>query len=106
MPSLESTTATATREPAGRADNPRPLSDEDLLTQKEAAKERRCSVRKLERERAEGRGPPYVQDGGRIFYRRGDNRKYIEARLRGGDLRAAVVEPLRRRGRPRKQHDQ
>jgi hypothetical protein len=97
---LLDTVATAALETAGRADIRRPESDGDLLTQNEAAEERRKSVRTLERERAEGRGPPYVQDGGRIFYRRGDIRKYIEKRVRGSELRTAA-EP--RRGRPRKQ---
>ena len=53
-----------------------------LLTPKECAVYRRCSVRKLDRERAEGRGCPYVRIDGRIFYRRVDVDRFIEAHLR------------------------
>jgi hypothetical protein len=96
MPSLEPEAAPiAALEPVGRAD--RPLDDDDLLTQVEAARKRRRSVRTLERERAEGRGPPYVRDGGRILYRWGDIRKYNQGRVRGGDFPRAPVEPQPRR---------
>jgi hypothetical protein len=99
---LLSTVASVAFEPDASTDDRRArlLGDDDLLTQIEAARERRCSVRKLERERAEGRGPPYVQDGGRVFYRWGDVRKFIAAHVHGGDLRVAATSP--RPGRPRK----
>lgn len=52
-----------------------------LLTPKECAAYRRCSVRKLDRERAERRGCPYVQIDGRIFYRRADVDRFIELHI-------------------------
>jgi hypothetical protein len=70
-----------------------PLRDEDLLTQNEAAKKRRCSKRKLERERAEGRGPAYVQDRGRVYYRWGDIRRYIASLVRGPQTEPGSVAP-------------
>jgi hypothetical protein len=57
-----------------------------LLTPKESAAYRRCSVRKQDRERAEGRGPPFVRDDGRIFYRLVDLDRFIEAHLRPGEF--------------------
>jgi hypothetical protein len=65
----------------------------DLLTPKETAELRRCSERKLEWERKNGRGPAYVRDGARVLYRRRDIDAYIGANLHGG---------LSRRGQPRK----
>jgi hypothetical protein len=53
-----------------------------LLTPKEYAIYRRCSVRKLDRERAEGRGCPYIRIDGRILYRRADVDHFIESHLR------------------------
>jgi hypothetical protein len=53
-----------------------------LLTPKECAVYRRCSVRKLDRERAEGRGCPDVRIDGRILYRRADVDRFIESHLR------------------------
>lgn len=38
------------------------------VTTKEAARFLRCSERTLVRLRAEGRGPPYIKEGGRILY--------------------------------------
>ena len=69
----------------------------DLLTTREAAELRRRSVRTLERERTEGRGPIYIIDGGKILYRRRD----IEAYLDRASRRLVDSEPPRR-GRPRK----
>jgi hypothetical protein len=54
-----------------------------LLTPRECAAVRRCSVRKLDRERADGRGCPYVRIDGRIFYRRQDVDKFIAEHVRG-----------------------
>jgi hypothetical protein len=53
-----------------------------LLTPKECAAYRRCSVRKLDRERAEGRGCPYIRIDSRILYRRADVDRFIESHLR------------------------
>lgn len=61
------------------------MAETELLTPKECAEYRRCSLRKLDRERAEGRGPRFVQDSGRIFYRRSDLDRFIAAHLCGGD---------------------
>lgn len=69
----------------------------DLIPQKKVAEERDCSVKKLEWERANGRGPAYVRDGRKIFYRRRDLDVYYTANLHGG----VATEPPRR-GRPRK----
>jgi excisionase family DNA binding protein len=57
----------------------------ELLTPQEYAEYRRCSLRTLDRERADGRGCPYVRLGARILYRRSDIDRYMEAHLRGGD---------------------
>jgi hypothetical protein len=57
-------------------------SNPSLLTSKECAVYRRCSVRKLDRERAEGRGCPYVRIDGRILYRRADVDRFIESHVR------------------------
>jgi len=105
------------------------MAETELLTPKETAEYRRCSERKQDRERAEGRGPAYVRIDGRIFYRRGDIDRFITAHVRGGersraalaveqaqdriaDDAAANSKPMpsdtpqpRRRGRPRKQPD-
>jgi hypothetical protein len=81
------------------------MVETELFTAKESAAYRRCSVRKLDRERAEGRGPAYVRIDGRIFYRRSDVDRFIAAHVRGGEVRVpdAGTEPApRRRGRPRK----
>jgi hypothetical protein len=97
MPSLESTTATAAHERIGLP------GDELPLGQTEFARKRGCSVRTLERERAEGRGPPWFEDGARIKYWWSEYRAYTARRTRGGDRDTA--EPTKRRpGRPRK-HD-
>jgi excisionase family DNA binding protein len=60
------------------------MTDNDLLTPREYARYRRCSLRTLDRERAEGRGCPYVRIGSQIRYRRSDIDRYVEAHLRGG----------------------
>ena len=73
------------------------MTEIELLTPQEYAEYRRCAVRTLDRERAEGRGCPYVRLGARILYRRADIDRYMEAHVRGGD-----ITPPRRRGRPPK----
>ncbi len=57
--------------------------ESELLTPKECAAYRRCSVRKLDRERAEDRGCPYVRVDARIFYRRQDVDRFIASHVRG-----------------------
>jgi hypothetical protein len=61
------------------------MAGTELLTAKECAAYRRCSERKQDRERGEGRGPPYVRDGARIFYRRADVDHFIAAHVCGGE---------------------
>ena len=63
-----------------------------LLTPKECAAYRRCSVRKLDRERAERRGCPYVRIDGRIFYRRADVDRFIESHLRSAGRASSTSE--------------
>jgi hypothetical protein len=60
------------------------MTTTELLTPRECAAYRRCSGRKLDRERADGRGPAYVRIDGRIFYRRADLDCFIAAHVRGG----------------------
>ena len=59
------------------------MFDPDLLTPREYACYRRCSVRTLDRERAEGRGCPYIRLGARILYRRSDIIHFLSSQLRG-----------------------
>ena len=54
-----------------------------LLTAREAAEYLRCSVRTLDRERADGRGCPFVRISGRIRYRRVDVEAFVAAHVRG-----------------------
>jgi len=56
---------------------------ETLLTACETARYLRCSLRTLDRERADGRGCPFVRIGGRIRYRRADVEAFVKAHLRG-----------------------
>jgi hypothetical protein len=69
-----------------------PHLDSELLTPRECAAYRRCSVRKLERERSLGCGPPFVRDTGRIFYRRSDLDHFIAAHLCGGEDRGTKAQ--------------
>lgn len=81
------------------------MAETELLTAQECAAYRRCSVRKLDRERAEGRGCLYVRIDGRIFYRRSDVDRFIAANVRGGDVRVAgatIATAPCRCGRPQK----
>jgi hypothetical protein len=81
------------------------MTETDLLTPRECARYRRCSVRKLDRERAEGHGCPYVRIDSRIFYRRADVDRFMATHVRGGDVgvAGAIIEPApRRRSLPRK----
>lgn len=59
----------------------------ELLTPKECAEYRRCSLRKLDRERATGIGPAFIRDNGRILYRRSDVDQHLAARVCGGEDR-------------------
>jgi hypothetical protein len=65
----------------------------ELLTPRECAALRRCSVRKLDRERADGRGSPYVRIDGRIFYRREDVARFIADHIRGLHDADAASDP-------------
>jgi hypothetical protein len=72
-----------------------------LLTEDEYAESTRRSKRTIQRERAEGRGCPHVQLGGRILYRAADVDRFVESNLRGG-----LDQTPRRRGRPPKTEPQ
>ena len=85
--------------------------DLEFLTTAEFSRLRRCSLRTLDRERATGRGCPYVRLGARVLYRRADIERFIAAHLcdhgAGVDpARPSEPQPRRpalprRRGRPR-----
>jgi hypothetical protein len=72
------------------------MPETELLTERETAEVRRCSTRKLQRDRAKGRGCPYVRIDGRIFYRRQDVDRYIAAHVCPVELRDTVATPPRR----------
>ena len=72
----------------------RNMSGNELLTERETAEVRRCSTRKLQRDRAEGRGCPYVRIDGRIFYRRQDLDHFIAAHVCAAELRHSSTTPL------------
>jgi len=64
---------------------------ETLLTACETARYLRCSLRTLDRERADGRGCPFVRIGGRIRYRRADVEAFVKAHLRGNASEAKSI---------------
>jgi hypothetical protein len=81
------------------------MAETELFTPKECSQYRRCSLRKLDRERAVGRGPAYVRIDGRVFYRRSDVDRFISAHVCRGEVLGpdAATEPAPHgRGRPRK----
>ena len=100
------------------------MTESELFTTKESAAYRRCSERKQDRERSEGRGPSYVRIDGRIFYRKRDIDDFIEAHIYPGETQRAVqnntseqheqhpvrrsvasrLQPPRLRGESRNQH--
>ena len=59
-----------------------PAVGDDLLTENEAARLRRQSVRTLQAERLRGVGCSYVKLGRSVRYRRADVMAFIEANLR------------------------
>jgi hypothetical protein len=65
---------------------------DELLTTRETADYRRTSIRTLDRERAEGRGPRYVRISTRIYYRRCDVDAFITAHLVGGERDGAEMD--------------
>jgi hypothetical protein len=59
------------------------VTDPDFLhTQREYARQRRCSQRTVERERANGTGCPFVKIGRAVRYRQRDIVDFIERHLR------------------------
>ena len=64
---------------------------EELFTQAEYARFRRCSTKTLERERVAGTGCPYIRVGGRVLYRRGDIEAFLAARVRRSTSEPAVA---------------
>jgi hypothetical protein len=91
----------AALEHLGHAAACKTAGDQALLTPKESAEYRRCSRRKQDRERAEGRGPAYVRIDGRIFYRRSDLDRFIAAHVRGGEFASAETTAERVSGNRR-----
>jgi hypothetical protein len=96
---------------------------DQLITPREYARHRRCSIRTLDRERETRTGCPYIRIGGRILYWRRDIDRFLDAHRIGagayrgepiavaGDPRPGGTAPPvsnntsaapRRRGRPRK----
>jgi hypothetical protein len=71
--------------PLNRGTETLDMSELELLTAAEYARLRRCSLRTLDRERANHSGCPYVRLGGRIYYRRGDIELYIETLVQRHD---------------------
>ena len=63
---------------------------ETLLTARETARYLRCSLRTLDRERADGRGCPFIRIGGRIRYRRADVEAFVAAHVRGNAAKAVL----------------
>jgi excisionase family DNA binding protein len=76
---------------------------EELLTALEAAKVLRCSLRTLDRERADGGGCPFVRIGRRIRYRRSDIDAFVAANVRG---HATSGVPSTAQSRPRGRRSQ
>jgi hypothetical protein len=81
-------------------------STDRLLTQREYAEYRRCSIRTIERERAVGTGCPYVRIGARILYRLADVDRFVNAHRIGGsnlpnptttDISPSITSRRRRR---------
>jgi hypothetical protein len=70
------------------------MTETDLLTPLEYARYRRCSVRTLDRERADGVGCPYIRLGSRILYRRADIDRYLDAHVRAGENRVGKPTTL------------
>ena len=68
-----------------------------LLTALETARLLRCSLRTLDRERADGRGCPFIRIGGRIRYRLADIESYIAAHVRGHATGAVTAQSRHRR---------
>ena len=62
---------------------------DDLLTQPEYARFRRCSERTAERERATGRGCRFIKIGRAVRYRRRDIIEFIEKHVRQSTSEAA-----------------
>lgn len=54
--------------------------DLELMRTKKVAAELRVSERTLERWRNKGEGPPFVEMGGGIYYRRADLAEYLNLR--------------------------
>jgi Helix-turn-helix domain len=75
---------------------PKPADQTELLTAGEVAQLLRCSVRTLDRERANGVGCQFVRIGRRILYRRADIETFVAANVRG-HATGAVPAPSRRR---------
>jgi hypothetical protein len=56
------------------------VTDNDLLTERQAQQELPMSLAWFRRRRVFGDGPPFLRVSNRVFYRRGALRSWIEAR--------------------------
>lgn len=72
----------------------------ELLTAGEVARLFRCSLRTLDRERADGRGCPFIRTGGRIRYRLADVESYLAAHVHGHIVEPAGVRLTPARTKP------
>jgi excisionase family DNA binding protein len=70
-----------------------------LLTAVETAQLLRCSLRTLDRERADGRGCPFIRIGRRIRYRQEDVDAFVKAHLRGHGTEPSLDAAQARRRR-------
>lgn len=77
------------------------MSNELLLTPREAAERLRCSERKLERHRLAGDGPPFVKFGAAVRYPLDELNAWLAAHLRHStsDISSAI-KPMPRRHDP------
>lgn len=55
------------------------VNTDPLLTEAQAAAYRGLKPQTVRIERCRGKGPRYIRQGGRIFYRRSDLERYLEA---------------------------
>lgn len=68
------------------------VNPDPLLSEKEAAAYRGLSPKTLRNERALGRGPRYIRQGGHIAYRRSDLERYLEACAVDPSAKAEAVQ--------------
>jgi hypothetical protein len=67
---------------------------EELLTQHDYAKVRRCSVRTLQRERMRGDGCEFIKIGRHVRYRRADILRFVRAHRRRSIIDDKNTSPI------------